>query len=830
MKEKFDVQGMSCAACQAHVDKAVSSLPGVIKCNVNLLSNSMEVEWDENKTNSKTIEKAVKDAGYSASIKTKEKTKKKDYSLAKLILSLVLMLTFMYVSMGHMWGWPIPGFMDPMMNYREGTLWFCVVQFILTVPVIAIYFNQYVIDGFKKLFKGKPNMNSLISVGALASLIYGIVVIVRVFNLCRVLVGGSAGAEESIKEQMMSYSHNLYFESASMIFTLVSLGKYFESLSKKRTTKAIEGLIGLAPQEATVEREGIEIVVPIEEVVVGDIVVCRKGDRVPVDGVVVEGTASFDESSITGESIPVQKYVNNKVFSSTILTTGFIKFRAERVGNDTSINTIIRLVEEASNSKAPISKMVDKISLYFVPAVFGIAIISGLIWVAVTRDWQYMYEVPITVLVIACPCALGLATPVAIMVGCGKGAQNGLLIKNAEILEKAHSIGTVVFDKTGTITEGKPVVTDYIVLGDDLIKSVIQIEGMSEHPLSNAICEFRKDVAITSIVNSFEAIDGVGVRGIVADRIITIGNENAIKESNNKANAIEIGAKLSSEGKTVLYIVSENTVHGIIAIKDVVKESSKYAISRLTAMGIKTVMLTGDNEKTARVIADEVGISDVIAQVLPVDKANVIKGLTSDKGYVAMVGDGVNDAIALTSADVGIAIGAGSDIALESSDIVLMHNDLADVANAISLSKATMRTIKIGLFWAFFYNCVCILIATGAFAPLGLTINPMIGAAAMSISSVCVVTNALLLNLWKPMKYVSTKKEEEIPMDKTLTFKVEGMMCKHCVAHVTSAIQAVVGVKAVEVSLQNNSATVTGTFDPEDVIKAVTEADYKCTL
>ena len=832
MRKKFDVQGMSCAACQAHVNKAVSSLKGVKECNVNLLSNSMEVEWDEKLTNPKTIEKAVKDAGYTACVheqNTKQKTK--DYKLIKLIIAFVLMLILMYVSMGHMWGWPIPTFMDASKTEMRGAIWFCLFQLIITVIVLLLYIKEYFIDGFKKLFKLHPNMNSLICVGALAALIYGIVTTIQV-GIATIDLNKAVDTQEieSLKNTIETLHMNLYYESATMIVTLVSLGKYLESLSKKKTTKAIEGLMELAPQEATLLRDGNEIVVPIESVVVGDTIICKKGDRVPVDGKIIEGSASFDESSITGESMPVSKSINDDAISSTIITNGYIKISAEKVGNDTSINTIIHLVEEASNSKAPISQLVDKISLFFVPLIFCISLVTLIVWLIISKTFSTAFNYAITVLVIACPCALGLATPVAIMVGSGKGAQNGLLIKNAEILEKAHNIKTVVFDKTGTITEGKPVVTDYIVIGTDMLSEVASIESKSEHPLSNAIIEFSKGKVTFKDVTSFESIEGMGLKGTVNDVIITIGNEKALVGCENSAKISDISTKLSLEGKTVLYVVSNKMVQCVIAVKDVVKESSKFAISRLSSLGIETVMLTGDNEKTASVIAKEVGISKVIAGVLPADKAAVINGLKSSKGEVAMVGDGVNDAIALTSADVGIAIGAGSDIALESSDIVLMHSDLADVANAISLSRATMRTIKVGLFWAFFYNCICVLIATGIFSSLGLTINPMIGSAAMSVSSVFVVCNALLLNLWKPVKYMSMKKEEEVPMDKTLTFKVGGMMCQHCVAHVTKAIQGVAGVKDVKVSLNDNCATVTGTFNPDDVIKAVKAADYECSL
>lgn len=815
MKAKFDVNGMSCAACQAHVDKAVSSIDGVSFCNVNLLTNSMEVEWDESKTNEKAIERAVKHAGYSVSLKNQSKLQRTDYKLAKLIISFVVLAILMYVSMGHMFGAPLPAFIDPHIDLNN-VRWFCIIQLILAFIVIGIYFVDYYVDGFKRLVKLKPNMSSLIAVGSSASLIYGIIMTIQSF----------IAVNHSDLMHLEMISMNLYFESSAMILVFVGLGKYFESLSKKRTTKAIEELIALSPDEAVVIRDGKEALVGIDEVSVGDTVVVRKGDRVPVDGVISKGSASFDEASITGESMPCFKNVGEHVYSSTIVSSGYVEITVEKVGEDTSISNIVKLVEEASNSKAPISKLADKISLIFVPVIFAIALGTLVVWWVISKEFATAFNFAITVLVIACPCALGLATPVAIMVASGKGSKAGILIKNAEILEKTHSVKTVVLDKTGTITEGKPSVTDVIKLVEtNYLAEVKAIEEKSEHPLSNAIVEYCSSINEVLEVESYTSIEGVGVSGIVGGSTFKIGNKKLFATEMPHKDKFD---KLSSEGKTVLFVLRNETPVLMIAIKDKVKESSKIAVETLQNAGINVVMLTGDNEVTAKAIASEIGIIHVYSEVLPDQKNDYIRKIQEEsQAPVAMVGDGVNDSIALASADVGISLGGGSDIAMNTSDIVLQRNDLLDIANAISLSRATIRTIKIGLFWAFFYNSVCVLIAMGLFNWAGLTINPMIGSIAMSISSVSVVLNALTLNLWKPKTIINNDKGE-VKME-TIVLNVNGMMCQMCVKHVTKALEGVAGVETVVVSLENKNATVTGKNISRDaLVTAVVEAGYEC--
>ncbi len=629
-----------------------------------------------------------------------------------------------------------------------------------------------------------------------------------------------------------NYMHNLYFESCAMILTLVSLGKYLESLAKKRTTKAITKMMDLAPKMGNVLKDGDIVSTPIEDIQVDDIVICKKGEVIPVDGEIIKGTGSIDESNFTGESLPIFKDKGNKVYASTILNSGYLEIKVDKKSEDTNIATIIKLVEEASNSKAPISKLADKISLYFVPIVMLISIFTLIGFLIARYPFELAFNMAISVLVIACPCALGLATPVAIMVGVGKGAQNGLLIKNAEILEKSHFIKTVVFDKTGTITKGKPSVTDFKILNNqgNLLDVIYSIEAMSEHPLANAIIEYAAASNAKKVeIKNYQSIDGVGLKAIYNDEEYTIGNNKISRYLDND----ETFKLLSNQGKTVLFIKKNEEIIGYIAIKDEIKQTSKQAIQELHKIGIKVIMLTGDNKTTASSIAKEVGVDEVIAEVLPIDKQNVIKSLKQDdKHLVAMVGDGVNDALALTSADLGIAIGGGSDIAIESSDIVLMKNDLMDVKNVIGLSKRTILGIKLGLFWAFFYNSIGIIIAAGIFYPsFNLMLNPMIGSLAMSISSVFVVLNALTINFYKikntnNIDNLNKKKGEDINMD-TITLQVEGMMCMHCVAHVETALKNVTGVDKVEVSLDKKTATVTGTnLNKEALIQAVKEAGY----
>ncbi|CDE15604.1 copper-exporting ATPase [Clostridium sp. CAG:288] len=823
MKLKFNVEGMTCASCQAHVSKAVEQLEGTSKVNVNLLKNTLDVEVDEAKCDASKIEDAVQKAGYKAYIpnanKKTDKLIEKNHDLAYLIFSLVDLLVIMYFSMGHMmWGWPVP----KVFNMHTNPMGFSLVQFILVLPIIFLY-RKYFINGFKKLIKLSPNMDTLIAIGATFSIAYGI--------YCLFMI--SMGYTE--------YHMYLYFEAAGMILTLVSLGKYLEKLSKRKTTTAIEKLMDLSPKEAVVLKDNIETKVKIEEVKLGDIVVVKKGDSVPVDGKIIEGNASIDQSNITGESIPVYKTANDDVYSSTIVTAGYIKVKATKVGEDTSIANIIKLVDEASNSKAPISKLADKISGVFVPVILAIALVTFIINLIVSKDFQIALNFAITVIVIACPCALGLATPVAIMVGTGKGAENGLLIKNAEILEKAHHIKTVVLDKTGTITEGKPRVTDFesFESDSDLLSVIYSLENMSEHPLALSMIEYAKENNANLLeVKEFKTTDGRGIEGIVNNSKYFIGNYKSVEEL--KLNTKELEDKvnnLSYQGKTPLLIIKDNKVVGLIAVKDEVKESSKQAISELRNKGIKVIMLTGDNRKTAEAIAKEVNVDEVISDVHPEDKQKVINSLkTNDKNLIAMVGDGVNDAPALTSADLGIAIGGGSDIAIESADIVLLRNDLLDVLNVISLSKRVINTIKLSLFWAFFYNFVCVILSTGFLYYLTdkkFMMTPMIASVAMSISSVSVVLTSLTINFFKVKKAknsnnssVSIKEKNKM---QTKVIYVDGMMCNHCKAHVEEACKKVPGVSDAVVSLQDKNVTVTceEKVTDEALKQSIKEAGYE---
>ena len=818
MKQKFNVEGMTCSACSAHVDRAVRKLNGVISCNVNLLSNTMEVEFDEKKLTTSDIEKSVKDAGYKAYTSSVKSSKKKDTALVKLIVCFSLLVILMYLTMGHMIGLHLPKFLSGTAN----ALRYAGVQLILIVPILIIY-NHFFISGYKKLFKGAPNMDSLIALGATASIIYGI------FAMIRMTQGLNSGDLGLVDE----YRHNLYFESAGMILTLVSFGKYLESLSKKKTTNAITKLIGLAPKTARVLKNNEEVVIEAKDVKVNDIVIVKKGDLVPVDGKVIDGSASIEEANITGESMPVLKNKKDEVYSSTICTAGYLKIKALKVGEDTSISNIIKLVEEASNSKAPISKLVDKIAGIFVPVIMSIAIATLVVSYLILKDFELSFNFAISVLVIACPCALGLATPVAIMVGTGKGAENGLLIKNAEILEKAHLVKTVVLDKTGTITEGKPRVTDFILIDKtvDVLAIAYTLEIMSEHPLASAICDYaRSKYSDIFDCEEYYQLDGFGIKGIIDNDEYYIGNDKIFKEYGiNDEMLIHRINMLSKEGKTVLVVTKNKEVVGLFAIKDPIKPTSISAVKALKEKGIKVVMLTGDNIDTANTIAFEVGIDNVIAGVLPTTKQTVIKEeMAKCDGLVAMVGDGVNDALALTTADLGIAIGGGSDVALESSDIVLLRNDLLDVLNVINLSKRVLNTIKGNLYWAFFYNCIGIVLASGLLYGLGIKLNPMIGSLAMSCSSVFVVCNALTINFFKVEKV--DKNSTNVKLDvKTLTLNVKGMMCEHCVKHVKDACEKVSGVSAATPSLDNNNVVIeyVGKLNLELVIENITKAGYE---
>ena len=842
MKKKFNIEGMTCSACQAHVQKAVEKVAGTKEVNVNLLQNTMVVDFDEKICDIQTIEDSVEKAGYKAYLDEEKTTSiskeatKKDYALLKLIISGILLVILMYFSMGNMmWGFPSFSFLD----HHQNPMGFALIQFLLVLPILYLY-RHYFISGFKKILKRAPNMDSLIAIGATASVLYGIFALFMISyaqaNIANIAITGE-GNLQHYQTILVTYHDSLYFESAGMILTLVSLGKYLEALSKKKTTKALTKLMDLAPKKAILLKDGQEVEVPIEDVKENDIVVVKKGASVPVDGIIIEGSASIDQSNITGESMPVYKQVNQTVFSSTIVNSGYIKIQATKVGKDTSIATIIQLVEEASNSKAPISKLADKISGIFVPIILGIALLTFIGNMIASSNFELSLNFAISVVVIACPCALGLATPVAIMVGTGKGAENGLLIKNAEILEKAHLIKTVVLDKTGTITEGKPKVIDFVNLNQDenLLSVIYSLENQSEHPLALSIIEYAKEKHTPLLqVESFEAIEGQGIKGKVNKIEYAIGNSKMLENYHIKKHSIlQQMDDYALEGKTPLVIVKDQLIVGLITIKDQVKETSKHAIAALVQKNIKVVMLTGDNQKTAQSIAKEVGVSEVIADVLPTEKQKVIQSLkTDEKHLVAMVGDGVNDALALMSADLGIAIGGGSDVALESSDIVLLKNDLMDVLNVIALSKRVLNTIKMNLFWAFFYNLICVIIATGIFYYINhdFKINPMIGSLAMSISSVSVVLNALTINFFKIKKNEKNELDgkEENKMN-TLILKVEGMMCNHCKQHVEDACKKIKNVVSATASLDEKKVTIeyVDTLNKEEIIQSIKEAGYE---
>lgn len=827
MSEKFNITGMTCASCQAHVLKAVEKLDGANDVNVNLLTNSMSVNIDGSKLSNEEVIKAVEKAGYGASLVNEVKTIKKE-NVAKinadkekeelryrLIVSTIFVIPLMYVSMGSMWGLPLFKFMSG----HEGSIAFVLTQFLLVLPILYVN-RSYFIRGFKSLFNLTPNMDSLIAIGPGAAVVYGI------FALYMIGYGLGFNNHEIVN----TYHMDVYFESAGVILTLITLGKYFEAKSKGKTSEALEKLMDLAPKVAIVEKNGITSEVLIEDVIVGDIIVIKPGNSIPVDGIIIEGTTSIDESMITGESIPVEKEIGSKVIQATINKSGFIKARATSVGEDTVFSKILKLVEDAGASKAPIAKMADKVSGIFVPVVIGIALLSAVVWLALGQSFEFALSSAISVLVISCPCALGLATPVAIMVGTGKGAENGILIKSGEALETAHNIKSVILDKTGTITEGKPKVTDVINIGiekEELLKIAKALEIKSEHPLAEAIVEYSKDIEIVETDN-FESITGKGIKGSINSISYIAGNERLINEykidiTNYQGKIDELG----NEGKTALMFVKEDKLIGIIAVADTVKPTSKKAIEQLKAMGIETIMLTGDNERTANGIAKNLNLDKVIAQVLPSDKESVVASIQKEGKVVAMVGDGINDAPALVRSDVGIAIGNGTDVAVESADIVLMRNDLMDVVNAIKLSKATITNIKQNLFWAFFYNTLGIPLAAGLLYPsFNLRLTPMFGAAAMGFSSVFVVSNALRLKWFKldRDKIVEEKKENKT-MNREI--QIEGMSCQMCVKHVKNALVDL-GVSA-EVNLEKNNAVVTSINEVSDetLKNAVEDAGYK---
>ncbi len=842
MKQSFDVTGMTCSACVAHVEKAVSKLEGAQSVSVSLMTNSMSVQYDESAVDPSAICKAVEDAGYhakpqggqtaappvspSAALEEEARGMKR-----RLILSFCFLIPLFYISMGHMMGAPLPSFL----HGTENALAFAFTQLLLTLPILYVNDKYYKV-GFRSLWKRSPNMDSLIAVGSAAAMVYGVFAIYQI----------GFGLGHSDPALVSKWSMDLYFESAGMILTLITLGKYLETRSRGKTSQAISKLIDLAPKTASVLRDGAEVEVPVEEVREGDLIVVRPGESIPVDGVITEGSSAVDESAITGESIPVEKAEGDSVVSATLNRTGSFTFRATRVGVDTTLSQIIRLVEEAASSKAPIAKLADKVAGIFVPVVMTIAVVTALVWLIATGGGvTAALTAGVAVLVISCPGALGLATPVAIMVGTGKGAEHGILIKSAEALETLHGITTVVLDKTGTITEGRPRVTDVIALGDvteeELLCIAASLEAPSEHPLAEAVTAEAKERNIPLCpVRRFEAIPGRGVTGQIDGETFLAGNRALMEAAGLSLSGLNRQAEvLADQGKTPLYFGQEGKLCGLIAVADVAKDTSQEAISSFQGMGIQVVMLTGDNQRTANAIAAQMGVDRVVAQVLPQDKAQVVAKLQSEGRRVAMVGDGINDAPALARADVGIAIGAGTDVAIESADVVLMKSDLKDAVTAVQLSRATLRNIKQNLFWAFFYNAIGIPLAAGVFYPLlQWQLNPMFAAAAMSLSSVCVVSNALRLRFFQPKAVpaasvphgpdveVETKTEGEINMEKKLM--IDGMMCAHCTGRVEKALSAVPGVTGVVMSLEGKSATVTLSQPVEDAVltQAVTDAGY----
>ncbi len=754
MNQKFSVTGMTCSACSAAVEKSVKNVQGVSSVVVNLLGNSMLVDYDGEAASQNTIINAVENAGYHAAVfvkgneaKSSETAENKVQSELKemkqrIIISVCFLIPLLYIAMGHMFKFPLPS----LLHGEKNAITFAFLQFLLTLPIVYVNRKYYQV-GFKTLFKGHPNMDSLIAIGSGAAICYGVFAIFRI----------GYGLGHMDMDVVMSYSMDLYFESAATILTLITLGKFLEARSKGKTSEAISKLMDLSPKTAVVIREGKEEEIPIEEVAIGDILAVRPGQSIPVDGVIIEGSTAVDQSALTGESIPVEKSAGDKVIGATINKTGYFQFRAEKVGDDTTLSQIIQLVEDANSSKAPIAKLADKISGVFVPVVITIAVLATVVWLLTGAPFEFALSIGIAVLVISCPCALGLATPVAIMVGTGKGASNGILIKSAEALEIAHKVNTVILDKTGTITEGKPRVTDILtaegVSEEELLRTAATIEKPSEHPLAEAILEKAKEMAVEPLaVTEFKAVSGRGIIAKDKDETYYSGNLSMMEEQGiDAAKLLKKAEALSEDGKTPLFFAKGGKFLGLIAVADVVKPTSVTAIKEWKSLGIDVVMLTGDNKKTAEAIRKQLQIDKVIAEVLPQDKESEVRKLQQAGKKVAMIGDGINDAPALARADVGIAIGAGTDIAIESADIVLMKSNLMDAVTAIALSKATIRNIKENLFWAFFYNTIGIPLAAGVFyGILHWKLNPMFAAAAMSLSSVCVVTNALRLRFFKP--------------------------------------------------------------------------------
>ena len=834
MTEQFAVTGMTCAACSAHVEKAVSRLSGVQSAPVNLMLGSMTVTYDEKAVTEGDIIAAVKAAGYGASpaSQTDQGQLRRDQDAAlrrrkkHLIWSVVFLVPLFYLSMGHMMGLPLPQVL-----HTHPLLLAC-LQLALVIPILILNRNYFTV-GFSRLVKLSPNMDSLVAVGAAAGLVYSLI------EMGLLAAGQVSGMPD------------LYFESAGMILTLVTVGKYLEERSRGKTTGAISALLALAPESAVVRRQGQELTIPTEEIVAGDTVIVRQGGRIPVDGVITDGHAAVDESAITGESLPVEKVPGDAVTSATVTSSGYLELRATRVGGDTTLSQIIRLMEEAASSKAPISRLADRISGIFVPAVMAISLTAALLWAFVGgMDVRFCLSIAIAVLVISCPCALGLATPVAIMVGTGQAAQQGILIKSAESLELLHKVQTVVLDKTGTVTMGQPRVTDILcapsVTEEELLCVAASAEKPSEHPLAHAIVE-ESQARHNPLcpVSGFRSVPGGGIQATLSGEAVLAGNAGYLAQNGVSLAAMEADAhRLAEDGKTPLFFAESGRLLGCVAVADVVKPDSAKAIAALRRMGRRVVLLTGDNQRTANAIARQIGVDQVIAQVLPQDKAKCVAQLQQQGQRVAMVGDGVNDAPALAQADVGLAIGAGTDIAIESADVVLMKSSLLDIPAAMDLSRAVLRNIKQNLFWAFFYNSIGIPVAAGVLYPaLHLTLNPMLAAAAMSLSSVCVVSNALRLRGWKPPVFTDqpvptaplpesavfqSQGKEENTVNKTI--HIDGMMCTHCTGRVEKALNDLPGVEAT-VDLDSKSAAVTCTPDVSDdtLRQAVEDAGYHVT-
>ena len=837
MTEKFVVTGMTCAACAAHVEKAANSLDGVDSAAVNLMLGTLVCSYDADKVTPQAIISAVEASGYGAAPadEAKRDIRREQEASARamgrrLLWSVVCLVPLFYLSMGHMMGLPVPAFM-----HRQ-PLTAALVQLVLCVPILILN-RAYFTVGFSRLFKGAPNMDSLVALGAAAGLVYSLI------EMGLLAAGQVTGMPD------------LYFESAGMILTLVTVGKYLEERSKGKTTGAITALLALAPDVAVVRRGGTEVTVATDQIKAGETVIVRQGGRIPVDGTVVKGSGSVDESALTGESMPVEKTAGSRAVSATVLTSGYLEMTADRVGADTTLSQIIQLMEQAASTKAPISRLADKISAVFVPAVISIAVAAALLWAAAGgMGVRFCLSIGIAVLVISCPCALGLATPVAITVATGKAAEKGILIKSAASLELLGRVNTVVLDKTGTVTEGKPQVTDVLcvpgVTEEELLCAAASLEKPSGHPLADAIVQeaARRSIPLCD-VSDFTTVSGGGVQAVLDGKTLYAGNDRYMDLIGAGVSVLRSAAEeLAAQGKTPLYFAEEHRLLGVVAVADVVKPDSAAAIAALRRGGCEVVLLTGDNQRTAEAIARQVGVDRVIAQVLPQDKARCIQELQREGRLVAMVGDGVNDAPALVTADVGLAIGAGTDVAIESADVVLMRSSLMDIVDAAALSRAALRNIRQNLFWAFFYNAIGIPVAAGVLYPaFQITLNPMIAAAAMSLSSVCVVSNALRLRGWKGARpdapapadksaaltdapnvitAAPAAQQEESAMKKTLT--IEGMMCAHCAAHVEKALNALPGVTA-QVDLAGKTAVVTGSADDEALKQAVADAGYQVT-